>query len=132
MIRETWIFPIIVSLWLAQSGLGSTCSFSLVEAVLLLEVILVFLATVVFMLRAYHSALRPLFSPATMKARAMVVARKKMNLSLDASLGFARPACQPEALRSRELFAKSRLGKRKQLRLSEFVTSKLLKIIVPR
>lgn len=86
LIRETWIFPIIVFSLAGAFRIGVDIAWFPKEIIFIADFIMVFLLTLVFTVLAYFSALKLLFSPSRMKAKAMAVAREKMNETLDASI----------------------------------------------
>ena len=86
LIRETWIFPIIVFSIAGTMRIGGDISWFGKEIVFLFDLLLVFCLTLLFTLFAYFRALALLFNPAKLKTRAMKVAREKMQESLESSI----------------------------------------------
>lgn len=86
LIRDTWIFPIILFSLSGTLRLGIDMAWFLHPAVFLFDLLIVLGGTIAFTCVAYLLALSRLFSPTLMKARAMSLAREKMSASLDASI----------------------------------------------
>jgi hypothetical protein len=86
LIRETWIFFIIVFAIAGTVRIGCDIAWFCTEAVFVTDLIFVLFLTLGLTVFAYFRAATMLFSPATLKAKAMKVAKEKMQDSLDSSI----------------------------------------------
>jgi len=86
LVRETWVFPIIVFALVGTVRLGIDITWFQKESVFWFDFLVIFMGTICFTIVAYTRMLLTVFSPVRMQRISMALIRSKMHLQLNTTI----------------------------------------------